>query len=490
MEKKLKDRASRKRTRIVATIGPASDSKEVLSQLVDAGMNVARLNFSHGDFAEHGAKVESIQAIAKEAGRPVAILQDLAGPEIRLGTFSTDEAQNSAVLIEGSEFILTTREIPECTAETTTVDYKELPSQVKEGEELILDDGKRVLRVKSATDTDIITEVVVGGPITGRRCLFAPDSQLTMSALTDKDKADLEFILEYDVDFVALSFVRDASDIEELRSILESKGKGHIQIIAKVETKAALENLEEILHATDAVMVARGDLGVELPATEVPLVQKRIIKMANEFGKPVITATQMLLSMVERPTPTRAEVSDASNAILDGTDALMLSEESALGKYPVEAVKMLASISKTIDKSVYVGEISQQMKEYLKQGVHTTDDIVSTSVAQMAKRVGAKAIVALTESGGTARLISRFKSEAPIIAITPTESTYRQLALSANCYPVMIGRFQYIGEVTDTINEVVKSNGLAAVGDRIVISAGVPFGVAGGTNLAMVHTVQ
>jgi len=490
MEKKLKEMANRKRTRIVATIGPASESKEMLRKLVNAGMNVARLNFSHGDFAEHGAKVQNVQAVAKEIGRPVAILQDLAGPEIRLGTFSKERSDDVATIVEGDEFTLTTRAIEKCDNTITTVDYADLPKQVKKGEMLILDDGKRILRVKSSTDTDILTEVVVGGPITGRRCLFAPDSALTMSALTKKDKKDLDFIKEYDVDFIAISFVRDGSDIEELRTLLKKMDKQHIKIIAKIETKAALENLEEILTATDAVMVARGDLGVELPATEVPLAQKRIIKMANDFGKPVITATQVLLSMVERPAPTRAEVSDASNAILDGTDALMLSEESALGKYPVEAVKMLASIAKTIDKRVYIGEISKQMKEYLKQGVHDTDDIVSTSVAQMAKRVGAKAIVALTESGGTARLISRFKSEAPIIAITPNESTYRQLALSANCYPVMIGRFQYIGEVTDTINEVVKSNGLATLGDRIVISAGVPFGVAGGTNLAMVHTVS
>ncbi len=490
MEKNLKDRASRKRTRIVATIGPKSESKDILRQLVDAGMNVARLNFSHGDFAEHGAKVKNVQAVAKEAGRPVAILQDLAGPEIRLGTFSKERSDDRATIVEGEEFILTIRDIEQCDNTITTVDYAELPKQVKEGEMLILDDGKRVLRVKSSTDTDIITEVIVGGEITGRRCLFAPDSTLTMSALTQKDKEDLEFIKEHEVDFVAISFVRDGSDIEELRALLKEMGKQHIKIVAKIETKTALENLEEILKATDAVMVARGDLGVELPATEVPLVQKRIIKMANDFGKPVITATQMLLSMVERPAPTRAEVSDASNAILDGTDALMLSEESALGKYPVEAVKMLASIAESIDKQAYIGEISKQMKEYLKQGVHDTDDIVSTSVAQMAKRVGAKAIVALTESGGTARLISRFKSEAPIIAITPSEVTYRQLALSANCYPVMIDRFKYIGEVIDTINDIVKSNGLATSGDRIIISAGVPFGVVGGTNLAMVHTVN
>ncbi len=489
MNIKLKDRVSHKRTRIVATIGPASDSEEMLKQLVAAGMNVARLNFSHGDFAEHGAKVERVRKVAEQAGVPVAILQDLAGPEIRLGTFDEVEEQNKAILVEGAEFTLTTRDV-ECNSEITTVDYAELPKQVKEGELLILDDGKRVLKVKSTTETDIVTEVIVGGPITGRRCLFAPDSQLTMSALTDKDKADLEFITQHPIDFVAISFVREAKDIDELRALLHSKGQEHIKIIAKIETKAALENLEEIILATDAVMVARGDLGVELPATDVPLAQKRIISMSNELGKPVITATQMLLSMVERPTPTRAEVSDASNAILDGTDALMLSEESALGKYPVEAVKMLASIASAIDKKVYVGEVSRQMRGYLKQGVHATDDIVSTSVVQMAGRVDASAIIALTESGGTARLISRFKSRAPIIAATPSEHTYRQLALSANCFPVMIEHFKYISDVTDTINEIVTSNELAVAGERIVISAGVPFGIAGGTNLAMVHTVR
>jgi pyruvate kinase len=487
MEQRLRDHVTRKRTRIVTTIGPASESREVLLQLAEAGMNVARLNFSHGDFAEHGAKVENVRAVEAQVGKPIAVLQDLAGPEIRLGSFSS-ESGDMANLVEGAEFILTTRDVS-CDDTISTVDYAGLPEQVKEGEVLILDDGKRALRVKSVSGTDIITEVTIGGPIKGRRCLFAPDSQLAMSALTDKDKADLEFITQYDVDYVAISFVRDASDIEELRAILAEKDRAQVKIIAKIETKAALENLEEILKATDAVMVARGDLGVELPATEVPLAQKRIIKMANEFGKPVITATQMLLSMVERPTPTRAEVSDASNAILDGTDALMLSEESALGKYPVEAVKMLTSIANTIDVDVYRGEIGKHMKNYLKQGVHPTDDIVSTSVAQMARRVDAKAIVALTETGGTARLISRFKSAAPIIAVTPSPVTYRQLALSANCYPIMIDRFTHISEVIDTINDMVKSNGLAVDGDRIVLSAGVPFGTVGGTNLAMVHTI-
>ncbi len=487
--KNLKDRVSYKRTAIVATIGPASESPEVLEKLIDNGMDVARLNFSHGDFAEHGAKVKNVQEISARVSKPVAILQDLAGPEIRLGSFSEEDEHNSAELVEGSEFTLTNRDV-ECTGKITTVDYAELPKQVKEGEMLILDDGKRVLKVLSSTDTDILTEVVVGGTIKGRRCLFAPDSQLTMSALTDKDKSDLDFIDEYDVDFVAISFVRDASDVEELRSILEAKGKNNIQIISKIETKAALENLEEIIKSTDAVMVARGDLGVELPATQVPLEQKRIIRMANRFGKPVITATQVLLSMVDRPAPTRAEVSDASNAIMDGTDALMLSEESALGKYPVEAVKVLASIATTIDEHVYIGSISKQMKEYLKEGVHATDNVVSTSVAQMARSVGAKAIVALTESGRTARLVSRFKSEAPIIAITPNGTTYRQLALTANCYPVQSEPFDHIDDATVAINTIVKDGGLAKTGDRIIISAGVPFRTVGGTNLAIVHTVN
>lgn len=488
MHKSLRERVENKRTRVVATIGPASESREMLEQLIKAGVNVARLNFSHGDFAEHAAKLEKVRAIATEMGVPVAVLQDLSGPEIRLGRFSTNNEEDNALLETGSEFTLTTRDV-QCDSTITTVDYQDLPKQVQPGEALILDDGKRVLRVKSTTDTDIITEVTIGGPIKGRRCLFAPDSQLTMSALTEKDKADLEFAFTYGVDYIAISFVHSAQDIVELRNILHSRQASHIKIVAKIETKLALENLEEIIRETDAVMVARGDLGVELPVTDVPLAQKRIITIANEFGKPVITATQMLLSMVERPTPSRAEVSDVSNAILDGTDAVMLSEESALGAYPLEAVSTLANVARTIDPVVYTGKMPAHMESFLQTGVHATDDIVTSSAARTALRVNAKAIVALTESGGTARLIARFKPAVPIIALTPSEHTYRQLALSANCYAVMIESFTYVSEVTDTINTLLKEEGIAVPGDRVVIAAGVPFGTAGGTNLEMVHTI-
>lgn len=489
MQHNLKEQINDRRTRIVATIGPASESEEMLRKLIASGLNVARLNFSHGDFAEHGAKLTRVRAIAKEMNVPVAVLQDLAGPEIRLGSFSSEREHDEATIVEGGEFTLTTRDVP-CDATIATVDYADLPKQVKLGEMLILDDGKRVLRVKSTTDTDILTEVVVGGPIRGRRCLFAPDSQLSLNALTEKDKANLAFAFEHDVDYIAISFVRSAADIEELRAILKENNKEHIKIISKIETKAALENLEEILQATDAVMVARGDLGVELPFTDVPLAQKRIISRARELGKPAITATQMLLSMVERPTPTRAEVSDVSNAILDGTDAVMLSEESALGKYPFEAVSTLDKIAHTIDPSIYTGTITQQMKNYLKSGVHKTDNVISSTAAQAAVRVDAKAIVAFTESGSTARLVARFKPKMPIIAVTPNETTYRQLALSGNCYPVLAKPIERIADAREYVNALLKDEGIAAVGDRIVFTAGLPLGVPGSTNMMMVHTVE
>ncbi len=332
-----------KKTKIVATIGPVTTSEAVLTKLVKAGLNVARLNFSHGDFAEHQEKVDNIRIVSEKLGTPIALLQDLSGPKIRIGDFY----QERVTLKEGDEFILTTEK---CVGDEhrASVNYPKLPQEIKPGAFIMVDDGKKKLQVVSIKGNEIKTKIIVGGETKGRRGVNLPGTDLSISSLTAKDKKDIEFGVSNQVDFVALSFVRRAADVHELRRILEKKGLP-AQIIVKIETTQAIDNLEEILRATDAVMVARGDLAVEVPMERVPLLQKQIVHMSRELGKPVIVATQMLESMISAPVPTRAEVNDVANAILDGTDAVMLSEETTLGKFPVEAVSMMSKIAMEIE---------------------------------------------------------------------------------------------------------------------------------------------
>ncbi len=468
-----------KKTKIVATIGPSSGSQAQLTELLKAGMNVMRLNFSHGSFDDHAGYVNNFRAAMEDVGVRAAICQDLSGPKIRIGSF-TEEA---VVLEAGAEFVLTTDET-EGTVQRVHVNYAAMPSEVAPGETIFLDDGKKRLRVKEVRGNDIVCTVEVGGRIRGARGVNLPDSDLTVSSLTDKDRADLQFGIEHQVDFVALSFVRRAEDIEELRALLSQAGS-HAKIIAKIETPQAVRNLDAILAVTDAAMVARGDLAIEIPAEKVPIVQKEIIRKCNLAGKPIITATQMLESMIHSPVPTRAEVSDVANAILDGTDAVMLSEETAMGEYPVEAVKVMAKVAAEIEAN-YADQLLTELPEEQHGNVANS---ITRSVVETARDINAKVIVALTETGSTARMVARHKPRSLVMALSHNETVCRQLALSFGCVPIHVGHYETLEDVFAMVKELCLERELAQKGDKVVIVAGAPFRVQGSTNMMIVETV-
>lgn len=461
-----------KKTKIVATIGPASESPDILCALAEAGMNVARLNMSHGDHAEQGARVKNIRDIAKKLETPIAILLDLSGPKIRTGEYTSER-----IIIEaGKEVILTSEEIVG-DAGRFYVNYPKLPQEVKEGSVIMLDDGKKKLVVERVEGTEIHCRVVVGGELKPKRGVNVPGAYLSISCITEKDMSDLAFGVEHEVDMVALSFVRRADDVLQLKALLKEKGKD-IPVIVKIETQEAVDNLSGILAAADGAMVARGDLAVEVPAEQVPLLQKQIIREANALGKPVITATQMLESMIQSPVPTRAEVSDIANAIFDGTDAVMLSEESTLGKYPVEAVKMMSRIAETVETSLLKASASM-----------TVPDAISTSAVETAEHIGATAIVTLTESGDSARKLARFKPASPIIALSPNPKTVEQLTLVRGAYPFLADAGKTTDEVISFVSRFLYEKNLAKTGNRIVITAGLTFGTSGSTNMLCVITL-
>lgn len=467
-----------KKTKIVCTIGPATESKAKLTELVGAGMNVMRLNFSHGDFAEHQNRVDNLRQIMEETGKTVAILQDLCGPKIRIGTFK----DKMITLHEGKTFTLTTDEI-EGTEERVHVNYPQLPKEVKKGTIIMLQDGTKRLEVVEVKGNDIVTKVMIGGSLSGRKGVNVPGADLSISALTDKDRADVEFGIKNNVDFVALSFVRRPSDISDLRAILDKAGsKAHI--VAKIETPEALECLDEIISASDAIMIARGDLAIEIPAEEVPLVQKLMINKCNAVGKPVITATQMLESMIKNPVPTRAEISDVANAIIDGTDAIMLSEETTLGDFPVEAVKVMTRIACRVEKDVYTRDT---IAEY--DDSHGVTDVVSQSAVRAAHNVGAKLIVALTRSGKSARMIARYRPAERILALSDAPENLSKLMLSFGCYPMATNTFETVDQIMDIVRSATLDTKLVDKGDKVVIVAGMPFGGAKDTNMILVETV-
>ncbi len=476
-----------KKTKIVATIGPASESEAMLTSLVRAGMNVCRLNFSHGAHEEHFEKVKNIRAVAKRLGTNTAILQDLSGPKIRIGDFYKD----SVMLKKGDIFTLTTKA---CVGDETKafVNYATLPKEIKKSDSILLDDGKKHLEVISVLGTEIKCRIIVGGETKGRRGVNLPGVSLKISCLTAKDKKDVLFGIEHKVDYVALSFVRRASDIRELRAIL-TKAKSTAKIIAKIETHEAIQNIDAIIAETDGVMVARGDLAVEVPAQEVPILQKMIIEKCNMAGKPVIVATQMMESMIKSPVPTRAEVSDVANSILDGADAVMLSEESALGEYPVEAVAMMAKVALTSEKNyphkeALYGDILAPKSNGIYSDRNVVD-AVTFSVVSTAEAVGAKLIIALTESGLTARMVSRYRPAQPVIVMSQNDYVVRQLELVFGCFPARIDHFTTTTEVMKVVRAYVLKHKLAKKGDKVVVAAGVPFGHVGGTNMIMVEVI-
>lgn len=476
-----------KKTKIVATIGPVSESEATLTNLMKVGMNVCRLNFSHGTHEEHFIRVKNIRAVAKKLGTPTAILQDLSGPKIRLGDFYKDRV----ILKKGGIFTLTTKA---CVGDETRVfvNYSALPKEIKKGDSILLDDGKKRLKVLSVVGHKIRCRIVVGGETKGRRGVNLPGVSLKISCLTVKDKKDILFGIKHKVDYIALSFVRRASDIRELRAILV-KAKSTAKIIAKIETREAIQNIDEIITETDGVMVARGDLAVEILAQEVPILQKMIIKKCNIAGKPVIVATQMMESMIKSPVPTRAEVSDVANSILDGADAVMLSEESALGEYPVETVKMMSDVAEIAEKNyphqeALYGDI---LAPENGKGARRRDivDAVTFSVVSTASAVGAKVIIALSESGFTARMVSRYRPAQPVIAMSPNDYVVRQLELVFGCFPARIDHFAAVSDVIKVARAYVLKHKLAKKGDKVVVAAGIPFGNIGGTNTIMVEVI-
>jgi pyruvate kinase len=470
-----------RRTKIVCTIGPASESEEMLIQLVNAGMNVARLNFSHGNHEEHKKRIDTIKKVRQTLQKPIAIMLDTKGPEVRLGTFKDGTAE----IMPGDRFTLTVEDIQGDNTRCS-ITYKELPKEVSEGTRILIADGLIELRVIDKTETEVVCEIVNGGTLADRKNVNIPGATSKLPAITQKDISDLIFGIECEIDIVAASFIRKADDVLEIRKILEQNNGGFISIISKIENQEGVDNIDEILKVSDGLMVARGDLGVELPAEEIPLTQKMLIKKANEAGKPVITATQMLDSMTRNPRPTRAEVTDIANSIFDGTDAIMLSGETAAGKYPIEAVKTMATIAERTEKDLDYGRIEKRVA--YKDNV-TVANAISHASCTAAYELGAAAIITPTQSGSTARMVSKFRPKAPIIAATFDERVRRKLCLSFGVHSVLINGVESTDDLIEqSVNQAIAQEYVSS-GDLLVITAGVPAGVAGTTNLIKVHIV-
>ena len=462
------------RTKIVCTIGPASESPEIIRALVEHGMNVARLNFSHGSREEHEAKIHIIRSVSNDLGQPVAVLQDLAGPKIRVGTIPEPGVRLEA----GQSFVLTNESI-EGSTERVSVSYASLPEEVREGDRILLSDGSIEVTVKGANQREIYCEVITGGLLTSHKGLNLPTRTIKAASLTDKDRQDLLFGLDKDVDYVALSFVKTAKDILRVKEVIQEK-KRDTPVIAKIEKHEAVKNIDEIMEVADAIMVARGDLGVEIPLEEVPVIQKMLIRKANALGKPVITATQMLRSMVDSPRPTRAEAADVANAVLDGTDAVMLSEETAVGDYPVQAVQFMTRIIESAERDF-------PHERYLEL---TPKKEISASVAHascvLADHLKASAIVTPTQSGQTAKHISRFRPRQLIIALSPHRSTVQRLGLVWGCLPRMVDDPKDTDDMIDKMAESALETGQVSKGELVVMTAGHPVGEAGTTKIVRV----
>lgn len=468
-----------KKTKMVCTLGPATDSKDILKELIKNGMNVARLNFSHGSHEEHAGRIQRVKEARKELNIPVAIMLDTKGPEIRTG----DLKEGKVSLETGNSFILTTKTI-QGDDKRVSVSYEGLPDDLSAGNKILIDDGLIELNVDKIEGTEIYCTIENGGMLGSKKSVNVPNVEINLPGLTEKDESDLIFGIQHHIDFVAASFVRKPQDVIAIRKVLENNGGGNIQIISKIENREGVEKIDRILAVSDGIMVARGDLGVEIPAEEVPLVQKNIIKKCNLLGKPVITATQMLDSMIRNPRPTRAEVGDVANAVFDGTDAVMLSGETAAGSYPVQAVATMANI---VEKT----ESSEEYKNRKKpeHGELTITNAVSEAAVQIAANLDATAIIAATSSGHTPRMLSKYRPECAILAVSDKISTVRRLNLSWGVYCI------YAKELRDTdsmVHESVQAAaklGFVKTGDLAVIAAGVPLGVQGNTNMIKVHTV-
>ena len=469
-----------RKTKIICTLGPSTDKEGVLRELVANGMNVARFNFSHGSHEEHLGRFEKLKAIREELGKPVAALLDTKGPEIRLKDF-----KNGTEMLEaGQTFTLTTREV-EGTKEICSITYKDLPQDVQVGGTIMLDDGLIKLQIQTVNDTDIVCKVLNNGKIKNKKGVNVPGVHLSMPYMSQRDRDDIIFGAQQGFDFIAASFVRTAQDVYDIRNLL-NEYNSNIRIIAKIENREGVNNIDRILAAADAVMVARGDLGVEIDFTELPGIQKNLIDRSFSFGKPIVTATQMLDSMIVNPRPTRAEISDVANAIYDGTSAIMLSGETAAGDYPVEALKTMSAIAERTEQESHClrGRLMDS-----STGKITVSDATAHAACLTAKDVNAAAIVTVSESGTTARLLSKYRPEQPIIACVMREQVQRQLSLSWGITPLMMSLAHSTDELIEMSTSLAKENGYLHNGELAVVTAGVPVGVSGTTNMIKIHMV-
>lgn len=470
-----------RKTKIVCTLGPATEDYAVLKNMIRAGMNVARLNFSHSTYDDHKRRMDMVKRARKELGVPVAILLDTKGPEIRVKTFK----EGKVFLKKGGTFTLTTRDI-EGDENGVTITYGELPRYVKKGARILVNDGLIELEVQSVNSTDIVTKVKNDGELSNRKSINMPDTFIDMPYLSDVDRADIEFGIKNDVDYIAMSFVRSVEDVRIVKRLLNEYDANNIQLIAKIENRSGVDNMMSILAECDGVMVARGDMGVEIPFEELPGIQKDMISRCYRQGKKVITATQMLESMVNNPRPTRAEISDVANAVYDGSSAIMLSGETAAGKYPVEAVRTMATIAEHAESGINFKKRFHALDPEIK----TVTDAVSHSTCAAAFDLDAKAIIAVSQSGYTARKISRFRPSAPIIAPTTSEKAYNQLAMNWGVLPTLSKMQESSDELFRHVINCAINTGMVSEGDLVVIAAGVPVGVSGNTNTMRIEHVK
>ena len=469
-----------KKTKIVCTLGPSSCTKEVISAMYDAGMNVCRLNFSHGTHEEHAAKIKCIKELREERGIPLPILLDTKGPEFRTGRYENGKI----TLKSGDEFTFTTEQIIG-NEKKVSVNYPYLCEVLKKGDTILLNNGLMSFTVTEVTDKDVKTVVIDGGETRDHKSMFFPNKELKLDFLSEQDKSDILFGIEQGIDFIALSFVSEEKNITEVRNFLKANHGEGIDIIAKIENTSGVKNLESIVKASDGVMVARGDLGVEMPYETIPNTQKRIIDVCRILGKRCITATEMLESMIHSPRPTRAEISDVANAVYDGTSAVMLSGETAAGDYPVEAVKAMAKIVEQAEKN---GEYLQVIPEN-EFVISSPVQALSHSACTLAKDLGAKAIVVCTHTGMTARMVSRFRPQIPIIGLTTNEKAFRKLALSWGVVPMMIDEFNSVDLLFYFAKESARKSGLVKRGEKVVLTGGTPTGKGGNTSLISIDVL-
>ncbi|TKV28082.1 pyruvate kinase [Arthrobacter sp. NamB2] len=466
-----------RRAKIVATFGPAIASYENTRAVLEAGVDVARMNMSHGDYAVHSSTYENVRRASEELGKPVGIFADLQGPKIRLGRF----ADGPHALAPGDVFTITIEDI-EGTQEISSTTFKGLPQDVKVGDMLLIDDGKVSLRATAVDDVKVTTEVVVGGMVSNNKGINLPGVAVNVPALSDKDEADLRWAIQIGVDMVALSFVRDAGDVKRVHEIMDEEGR-RVPVIAKIEKPQAVDALEEIIDAFDAIMVARGDLGVELPLQDVPIVQKRAVELARRWAKPVIVATQVLESMIDNPRPTRAEASDCANAVLDGADAVMLSGETSVGKYPIETVRTMADIIESTERH------GLERVPPLGSKPKTRGGAITRAAVEISDQLDAKYICTFTQSGDSARRLSRLRPKKPVFAFTPVQSTLNTMSLIWGIQPKLVEFVEHTDQMTAQVDRVLFEQGLVEIDDLVVIAAGSPPGQAGSTNSIKVHRV-